>query len=293
MKSRRSFLKSGTLGAGCVILSGAVPDGLFGAERGKYDFGVHQYSLRPLFDSGELSLKDLPRFAKEELGVTNIEFTADLCEEFLNDDRLVEIVRNETERVGAKNHAILSAAEPALDASELEARDMAIREHLGWARIADRLACRYIRVRASSEGDREVQLSNAIDGLGRLCTAISDMSVDVLVENIAGHSRDADWLVELAQRIGSDRIGILADFGNFEGDLYAGMEKLLPLTKSLCAKSWDFDASGEETAIDYGRMMKLIQASGFEGCISVEYLGKKIPPAEGVRKTKELILSCL
>jgi hypothetical protein len=65
------------------------------------------------------------------------------------------------------------------------------------------------------------------------------------------------------------------------------MKRLLPYAKSICTKSWNFDEQGNETKIDFGRMMSLIKASSFRGCIAIEYLGEE--PVAGVRKTAELI----
>ena len=93
--------------------------------------------------------------------------------------------------------------------------------------------------------------------------------------------------MQLVERIGTRRVGLVADFGNFEGDIYAGMQRLLPHTKSICAKSWEFDADGNETQIDFTKMMKIIKDSKFRGCISIEYLGDD--PIGGITKTAKLI----
>ena len=153
--------------------------------------------------------------------------------------------------------------------------------------MAEHLGCEFIRVRASSEGERGDQLDHAASGIGALCEELRGSSVSVLIENIAGFSRDPDWLVELVTRIGPERVGLIADFGNFDGDIYAGMQRLLPHAKSICTKSWEFDDQGNETKIDYARMMRIIKKSEFRGCIAIEYLGTE--PVQGVRKTAALI----
>jgi hypothetical protein len=113
------------------------------------------------------------------------------------------------------------------------------------------------------------------------------MPLSVLIENVAGFSRDPDWLVALVERIGPERVGLIADFGNFDGDLYEGMAKLLPYTKSVCTKSWKFDDQGNETTIDFARMMEVIKGSAFRGCIAIEYLGNE--PVAGVQRTVQLL----
>ena len=72
----------------------------------------------------------------------------------------------------------------------------------------------------------------------------------------------------------SEPTALVAGFGNFfEGDIYAGRNRLLPYAKSICTKSWNFDEQGNETKIDFGRMMSLIKESSFRGCIAIEHLG--------------------
>lgn len=58
-------------------------------------------------------------------------------------------------------------------------------------------------------------------------------------------------------------------------------------TKSVCTKSWEFDAQGNETKIDFEKMMNIVKESSFRGCIAIEYLGDE--PVAGVRKTADLI----
>jgi hypothetical protein len=56
--------------------------------------------------------------------------------------------------------------------------------------------------------------------------------------------------------------GTLPDLGNFyEYDRYAGIKELMPYAKGVSAKTHDFDEKGNETRIDYERMMKIIADS--------------------------------
>jgi hypothetical protein len=139
----------------------------------------------------------------------------------------------------------------------------------------------------ATEGDPEKQIEYAADGLGTLCEKMNSFAVSPLIENTTGCSTDPSWLIELMERIGRVHVGLLADFANFEGDIYQGMEQLLPFAKSLCTKSWQFDAEGNETTIDFQRMMSIIKKSKFRGCIAIEYEGDE--PVDGIKKTAALI----
>ena len=67
------------------------------------------------------------------------------------------------------------------------------------------------------------------------------------------------------------------------------MQKLLPFAKEIHAKTYQFDADGEETSIDYQRCMNLIKSSDFEGPLVVEYEGNG-EQVKNSLKTRELIL---
>ena len=99
--------------------------------------------------------------------------------------------------------------------------------------------------------------------------------------------------------------GTLPDFGNFcirrdtgkqwegrcveEYDRYKGVAELLPFAKAVSAKSYDFDAAGNETTIDYARMMDLVKKSAYSGYLGIEYEGNRLSEDEGILATKKLL----
>ena len=287
-RSRREFLQRGACGATGLALA-SVGTNVFAQSDSddRFPLSLHQYSLKKLFDEGELNILNYARFAKEELGITNIEFAVEFCEDLPDNLVQADAIRKQSEDLGVKHRVMLCGAEPALDAAAETERKAALEDHLKWAKVAERLGCQFIRVRASTEGDRQEQLEHAIQGIRALCDSLRSSTVKVLIENIMGFSRDPKWLTQLVERIGKRRVGLIADFGNFDGDIYDGMRQLLPYTKSICTKSWEFDNVGNETKIDYERMLGIIKQSQFRGCIAIEYLGET--PVEGVRKTAALV----
>ena len=286
--SRRNFLQGSVQSvAGLAAGSLLAQANALAAADDRFELSIHQYSLKKLFEEGQLDTFAYPGFVKEQFGFTNVEFAVEFCDALRADPKKGDAIRDRSEQLGVKHRALLCGAEPTLDAPNEKDRQAAVEDHLKWAEVAEHLGCEFIRVRASTEGDRNEQLDHATKGIGALCSALDDSPVSVLIENIAGFSRDPDWLVALVNRIGAKRVGLIADFGNFEGDIYEGMGRLLPFTKSVCTKSWEFDEQGNETKIDFARMMSILKESSFRGCIAIEYLGKE--PVAGVRKTAELI----
>ena len=64
----------------------------------------------------------------------------------------------------------------------------------------------------------------------------------------------------------------------------------MPFAKGVSAKSHDFDLQGNETEIDYGRMMKIVlDEARFSGYLGIEFEGDKLGEYEGILATKRLL----
>jgi len=66
------------------------------------------------------------------------------------------------------------------------------------------------------------------------------------------------------------------------------LEKMLPYAKSIHAKSYKFDRTGNETTIDYQQCFQLIKKTRYQGPIVVEYEGTD-EAVDGVTQTLALI----
>ena len=138
-----------------------------------------------------------------------------------------------------------------------------------------------------------------MDGLNMLLGYASECGTDVLIENHGGISSNGNFIAGLVAKLNHPRLGTLPDFGNFRIDAdtyydrYDGVRELLPFARALSAKSYDFDVTGLETTIDYGRMMRIVDASGYRGTIGIEYEGSRMSEREGILATKKLLESLL
>lgn len=61
---------------------------------------------------------------------------------------------------------------------------------------------------------------------------------------------------------------------------------MLPFAKCVCAKSHDFDANGDESYSDYGRLLRQVADSGYRGWIEVEYEGPGHSPGTPTHERK-------
>ena len=99
--------------------------------------------------------------------------------------------------------------------------------------------------------------------------------------------------------------GTLPDFGNWcikrkdgerwgeceeeYADYYKGIELMMPAAKAVSAKANTFDENGDETRIDYYRMMQIVKDAGYDGYIGVEFESEEMDEPEGIRITRSLI----
>jgi sugar phosphate isomerase/epimerase len=158
------------------------------------------------------------------------------------------------------------------------------------------LGCHSIRVNARSSPrlPYDEQMKLAADGLRRLTEYGDKHEINVIVENHGGLSSNGAWLAGVMKEVNMPRCGTLPDFGNFrvnrdeEYDKYKGVEELMPFAKGVSAKSYAFDTEGNETTIDFRRMMKIVLAAGYRGYVGIEYEGRMPEPA-GIAATKKLL----
>ena len=178
-----------------------------------------------------------------------------------------------------------------------------IEQHKKWLELAAELGCQSVRVNLSGVKDPLIWIDKSVEGLTGLCEFAKTMDINVIVENHGGLSSDASLLAKVMKKTNLDNCGTLPDFGNFcisndwdadlrckvEYDKYKGVAELMPYAKSVSAKSYNFDENGNETKIDYVRMMKIVNDHDYKGFIGVEYEGIVLNEKDGILATKNLI----
>ena len=124
--------------------------------------------------------------------------------------------------------------------------------------------------------------------------------IPFVLENHGGLSSNGEWLSQVISDVENDFCGTLPDFGNFKietnknneeiiYDRYKGLKELIPFAKAVSAKSYDFDHNGNETTIDYYKMMRIVNNHPYEGYIGIEYEGNRLSEDEGILATKKLL----
>ncbi|MEM6980919.1 MAG: TIM barrel protein, partial [Planctomycetota bacterium] len=197
-----------------------------------------------------------------------------------------------------KSLLIMVDREVKLGDAKTAALKTAVENHYKWVDAAKFLGCHSIRVNAASSGSYVDQIQQAADGLRMLSEYAEKAGINVIVENHGGLSSNAAWLAVVMERVGMSNCGTLPDFGNFyirRGkspelfDRYHGVQALMPYAKAVSAKTYDFDGAGNETTIDFARMMKIVTDFGYSGYVGIEYEGKNLGEFEGIKASKALL----
>ena len=254
-----------------------------------------QWSLHRALKEGRTTTLDFPVEARRTYGIANIEYVNQFMVGKALDDAYLAELRGRCAGEGVRSVLIMIDGEGDLGAADAAARRDAVERHAKWLHAATALGCFAIRVNARGEGTREEQLDRCAEGIGMLADRGRDAGLAVIVENHGGISSDGSWMAALMRKIARPNAGTLPDFGNFkltpteQYDRYKGIAEMAPFARDVSAKSYDFDAAGNETTIDYDRVFTVLDAAGYCGWVGIEYEGKRLSERDGILATKRLI----
>lgn len=233
---------------------------------------------------------DFPRITKTVYGLDAVEYVSTFFKAYAEDTEYLTKLKDECTKYGVKSLLIMVDGEGNLADTSAAARQKAVENHYKWVKAAQFLGCHSIRVNAAGRGTMGQMQFAAIDGLTKLSDYAAKYNINVIVENHGGNSSIGKWLAEVMKEVNRPNCGTLPDLGNFyEYDRYAGTKELMPYAKGVSGKTLDFDAEGNETKVDYVRMMKIIADSNYRGYIDVEYEGNKLSEDEGIKATIALL----
>ena len=308
MVSRRRFLGQTTLAAGALFYNPLAKAQL--SRNANIKISLAEWSLHRTIRAGKLDHRDFAAKAKS-FGIDAVEYvnglfgtkTLNFKEAAKNTAYLADLLKRSKD-AGVENHLLMVDEEGPLAGTEEKVRREAVENHKKWIDAAKYLGCRTVRVNLHGEGEMKAKETASIDSLSRLGEYAAPLGLNIVVENHGSDSSKGFWVASVMKQVNKTNVGTLPDFGNFcithpwgttqeacsdEYDRYKGVEELLPFAKGVSAKSYDFDANGEQPKIDYKRLLDIVKASGFSGYIGIEYEGINQPEEEGIVKTKKLL----
>ncbi len=299
--TRRHFLRAGLAASAALTIGSQFSRAA--ESKPWFEISLAQWSLNKAFfgKAGVTKLDplDFAKIAKTEFGISAVEYVNQFYKGKAEDQAFLKDLKQRADDNGVRSVLIMCDGEGNLGDSDDGKRTKAVENHYKWVNAAKYLGCHSIRVNAASDGKLsfEEQQEFAADGLRKLAEYGAKNEINVIVENHGGLSSDGSWLAGVMKLVNNPRCGTLPDFGNFminraenkEYDKYQGVAELMPFAKGVSAKSYDFNAVGEETKIDYPRMLKIVKDAGYKGYIGIEYEGSKLSEPDGIKATKKLL----
>jgi len=271
----------------------------------KLKISLAQWSLNRAFFAKELDPINFAEIANKTYGIKAIEYVNQFYIDHVNDEKFWQDLRRRADDHNVASLLIMVDDEGDLGDLDNDLRAMAVNNHFKWVNAAKLLGCHSIRVNAFGEGPREEVRSALLDGMTKLAMYAAKENINVIIENHGLFSSDAKWITSIIEEVNMPNFGTLPDFGNWctnekwgstqnnkcteVYDRYQGVSEFLPYAKGVSAKSYNFNDQGEDTIIDYKRMLALVKRSDYNGYIGIEYEGDILSEPDGIRATKKLL----
>jgi len=272
-----------------------------------FKISLAQWSLHRSFNDNKLNAEEFPVIAKNQFDINAVEYVNSLYSKYAENSTFWNDLNQRARNQGVRNLLIMVDDEGDLGDTSDKKRKKAVENHYKWVDAAKIMECHSIRINGFGKGSKEQVGSALVDGMGALGAYADKVGINVVIENHGLYTSDGKWVVDVLTRIGKDNCGALPDFGNFctarkwgstqDGtcpeiyDRYLGVREMMPFAKGVSAKSYRFDESGQETTIDYGKMLKIVKEAGFTGYIGIEYEGSELSEPDGIIATKKLLIS--
>lgn len=267
---------------------------------GDFKISLAQWSLhKRLFADRSKTTQwnlDFPKMAKVEFGIDGVEYVNQFFKDKVRDEAYLKELNKRAADHGVTNVLIMIDGEGDLSVEDAKKRNQAVENHMKWVDAAATLGCHAIRINTGSNYS-PTKTAPASEACRKLAEYGEKNKVEIICENHGGPSSDPDSLIALIKAVGSKNFGTLPDFGNFPRDknrkhtidIYQAIARLMPYAKGVSAKSYVFDAEGNESDMDFARILKIVTDAGYSSWVGIEYEGSELGEPEGINATKKLL----
>ncbi|EKB47800.1 sugar phosphate isomerase/epimerase family protein [Cecembia lonarensis] len=302
---RRDFLKKASLASMAFgLLSNPFDLLARGAANPPFKISLAEWSVNRLIFSGKLDHLDFPLESKKH-GILAVEYVNQFFMDKAQDKAYLGEMNTRCQNEGIEQVLIMCDREGMLGAKSESDRLQTVENHKKWVEAAQFLGCHSIRINAYTEipwsADPQVAaeaMKLCADGMRPLCEFADNYGIDVLIENHGGYSSDGKWLSDMLKMVDHPRAGSLPDFGNFviqsrDGnvisyDSYRGVDELMPLAKGVSLKPYVYDDAGNQSPLDYERMLRLVLFHGYHGHVGIEH-GDREREWESIVEIREIL----
>ncbi|WP_422925336.1 sugar phosphate isomerase/epimerase family protein [Singulisphaera sp. PoT] len=300
--SRRMFVRGALVGGAAALGLGSRPTWAAdvtgqppAGKIGDFKISLAQWSLHNALFKKEIDNLDFPKIAREKFEIDGVEFVNQFFKTKAHDSAYLKDLKTRAKDHGVTCVLIMIDGEGDLSSPSKAERDKAVENHKAWVDAAAALGCHSIRVNTGGHYS-----PTDVGAVAEACSALTEYGdknqINIICENHGGPSSDPDALLALMKAVNKPRFGTLPDFGNFPKDrrgkytidIYDAIARMMPYAKGVSAKSYDF-REGQEIALDYARIMKIVTDSGYNGFVGIEYEGSRLKEHEGIVATKKLL----
>ena len=275
-----------------------------------FKLSLAQWSLHRYVEEKKNSPFHFASQAKE-MGFEGLEYVSQLYKyeiEELGFDVVIDSLNKISKKESMQNILIMVDDEGDLADPDENKRNQAVENHKKWVDAAAKLGCHSIRVNTFGTNDPEIWKTTVVDGLKKLSEYAATKNINILCENHGWLSSNPVALMAAIKAVNMKNCGTLPDFGNWcvkrtdinekwgdcaevYPDKYEGTKMMMPSARAVSAKSYNFDKDGNETTIDFVIMLQIVKDAGYTGFVGVEYEGDLLDENEGIKATKDLLLS--
>lgn len=269
--SRRHFLQagSGVLAASCLGKTGSaaeagpkkVNDPVLDKALGitTSSFSGH---LAPRAARGKISLLDLPRILKDELGMTVIDLNTSTLS--VTDRKYLDQLRAAADKAGCVlTNLKMNQGKLDMNSPNSATRMKALNTYKKSIDVASRLGLKWARPLPRAERpDMQIHIASYRE----LCDYGAERNVQLLVENYGWMQNDPASVVKLVEAIGHN-VAACPDTGNWDSQSlrYAGLEKTFPIAVTCDFKARALGPRGEHPLYDLKRCFEIGWQAGFRG----------------------------
>ncbi len=274
-----------------------------------FKLSLAQWSLHRYVEEKKNSPFHFASQAKE-MGFEGLEYVSQLYKyeiEKLGFDVVIDSLNKISKKESMQNILIMVDDEGDLADPNENMRNQAVENHKRWVDAASKLGCQSIRVNTFGTNDPEIWKTTVVDGLRKLSEYAATKNINVLCENHGWLSSNPVELMAAIKAVNMENCGTLPDFGNWcvrrkdanenwgdcaevYPDKYEGTKMMMSAAMAVSAKSYDFDEAGNETTIDYVKMLQIVKDAKYTGFIGVEYEGERLNERDGIKATRDLLL---
>lgn len=300
--NRRTFVKNTSVIAAGLGLAFKNRTSDHGIKAPLFEISLAEWSLNRSLFAKKIDNLDFPVLTRKH-GIEAVEYVNQFFMDKAKDQTYLKELKQRADSEGVKSLLIMCDNEGPLGAPEENIRMQTVENHKKWVEAAKFLGCHSIRVNGYSAEDNYYESQKLVaDGLHHLCEFADDFDIHVIIENHGGHSSHAPWLMGVMRYANHSKAGTLPDFGNFrirtnaEGetisyDSYRGTAEMMPLAQGVSVKTSAWDDYGQQSDLDYEKIMRVVLDAGYRGYCGIEH-GEEGREWESILEVKEKLLIC-